>query len=84
MQTPAMRAVYLRRFLTVLLEMPILSGIPLRGIRGAIHDKTIGRGAVSRTQLDREAVFFCASMSSEPGFPSAGGGWSTHPVILTT
>jgi hypothetical protein len=27
------------------------------GIRDAIRDKMPGRGAVSRTQLDREAVF---------------------------
>ena len=27
------------------------------GIRDAIHDKMLGRGAVSRTQLDREADF---------------------------
>jgi dihydroorotase len=29
------------------------------GIRDAIHDKMLGAAAVSRTQLDREAVFFC-------------------------
>jgi dihydroorotase len=29
------------------------------GIRGAIHDKTLGGSAVSRTRTDRETVFFC-------------------------
>jgi len=31
------------------------------GIRDAIHDKMLGRGAVSRTQLDREADFSVCS-----------------------
>jgi hypothetical protein len=29
------------------------------GLRGATDDKMLGGSAVSRTQLDREAVFFC-------------------------
>ena len=43
------------------------------GIRDAIHDKTLGDRAVSRTQLDREAVFFCASIAVNSGLLLRGG-----------
>ena len=33
------------------------------GIRGAIHDKTLGGSAVSRTRSDRETAFFCGRMA---------------------
>jgi dihydroorotase len=43
------------------------------GIRGATHDKTLGGGAVSRTRLDREAVFFCACMAVSGSLLLRGG-----------
>ena len=45
----------------------------LEGFRGAIHDKMLGGGAVSRTQLDRETVFFCALMAESRGLLLRGG-----------
>jgi dihydroorotase len=45
----------------------------LEGIRGALHDKTIGGVAASRTQLDREAVFFWAWMSVNQDLLLRGG-----------
>jgi dihydroorotase len=45
----------------------------LEGFRGAIHDKKLGGGAVSRTQLDRETVFFCALMAASRGLLLRGG-----------
>jgi dihydroorotase len=45
----------------------------LEGFRGAIRDKTLGGGAVSRTQLDRETVFFCALMAESRGLLLRGG-----------
>jgi dihydroorotase len=43
------------------------------GIRDAIHDRTLDGAAVSRTQLDREAVFFCARMKKSRGLLLRGG-----------
>ena len=43
------------------------------GFRDAIHDKTLGGDAVSRTQLDREAVFFCVSMAVSERVASSWG-----------
>jgi dihydroorotase len=43
------------------------------GIRDANHDKTLGPRAVSRTQLDREAVFFYASVAMSKGSLLRGG-----------
>ncbi len=43
------------------------------GIRGAIHDKTLGGRAVSRTPLDREAVFFCVRVAVSRSFLLRGG-----------
>ncbi len=43
------------------------------GFRDAIHDKTLGGGAVSRTQLDREAVFFCVWMAVSRALLLRGG-----------
>ena len=43
------------------------------GIRGAIHDKTLGGSAVSRTQLDREAVFFCVRVAVSRDLLLRGG-----------
>ena len=43
------------------------------GIRGAIHDKTLGGRAVSRTRSDREAVFFCAPMAVSRSLLLRGG-----------
>lgn len=50
-----------------------LSDACFEGFRDAIHDKTLGGGAVSRTQLDREAVFFCVSMPVSRSFILRGG-----------
>jgi len=43
------------------------------GTRGAIHNTTFGGGAVSRTQLDREAVFFCVPMAMSQALLLRGG-----------
>src|SRR5918994_1251061 len=43
------------------------------GIRDAIHDKMLGAAAVSRTQLDREAVFFCPPMTVSSRLLLRGG-----------
>lgn len=43
------------------------------GIRDAIHDKMLGAAAVSRTQLDREAVFFCPPMNVSSRLLLRGG-----------
>ncbi|HEX2280857.1 MAG TPA: amidohydrolase family protein, partial [Thermomicrobiales bacterium] len=43
------------------------------GIRDAIHDQKFDGIAVSRTQLDREAVFFCARMKMSRGLLLRGG-----------
>jgi dihydroorotase len=43
------------------------------GIRDAIHDKTLGARAVSRTHLDREAVFFCAYIAMSRALLLRGG-----------
>ncbi len=73
-RTAAMRGVLHRVLLTVSSRGAYtLRDTNFEGLRGAIHHQTIGAPAASRTQLDREAVFFCAWMAVSRALLLRGG-----------